>query len=200
MRKVVLFTCTAALVGGVALAQPQPPANQSKIWESFLKHYPKRALASHEEGLVAFNLTLDRSGHPTECQVTHSSGHKSLDDETCDLLMMHAEFQPPRDANGNRVALFRTQGVINWRLAGSNAKLVTPTKIAKADPMEKKICRRSPRTGSLAGFDRVCMTARDWDSQRKESMDAAADIQGRKGFTSDPAMSGATSPTWGTPQ
>ena len=199
----MVITSAAAFFGATASAQTQAPVNQSKNWETFMKLYPKRAIAAGEQGLVAFRLTLDRAGHPTECQVTHSSGHKLLDNETCELLLMHAEYKPPKDAEGNRLEVFRTEGVINWRLPGSDARLVSPTKLAKTDPMERKICKRSVRTGTLAGFERTCMTARQWDAQRAEAMDAAAGFQGTKGFTTDPALSGAdaaVSKTWGTPQ
>ena len=148
-----------------------------------MKLYPKRALAAGEQGLVAFQLTLDRNGHPTACQVTHSSGHKLLDNETCDLLMMHAVFQPPKDAEGNRLAVFRTEGVINWRVPGGDTKLVSPVKVAKIDPLEKKICKRTLRIGTLAGYERTCMTAREWETQRAESLGYMDEIQG-KGFTS----------------
>ena len=202
MRYLLLSIGSVAMMAGPVLAQPRAAVDQSQNWATFMKHYPKRAIAAGEQGLVAFKLTLDRAGHPTECQVTHSSGHKLLDNETCELLMMHAEFQPPRDADGNRLNVFRTEGVINWRLPGSDGKLIQPTKLAKADPFEKKICRRSIRTGTLAGFERTCMTAREWDYQRREAVDAAVEFQGKKGFTGDPATSGADADVtkiWGKP-
>jgi TonB family protein len=199
MRKLTLTMAIAALAAGAAVAQPNP-VDQSKNWDTFMKLYPKRALAAGEQGLVAFKLTLDRNGHPSECQVTHSSGHKLLDNETCELLMMHAVFAPPKDADQNRVAVFRTEGVINWRLPGNESKLVSPVKLAKADPLDKKVCKRSVRTGTLAGFERTCMTVREWDRQRTEAMDAAAEFQGRKGFTTDPALAGEASTVWKTPQ
>jgi TonB family protein len=184
MRNAALSIAVAALVGGIAVAQPKVPVDQSKNWDTFMKLYPKRALAAGEQGLVGFKLTLDRNGHPTECQVTHSSRHKLLDNETCELLMMHAVFTPPKDSQGNRLAVFRTEGVINWRLPGSDTKLVSPVKLAKADPLEKKICKRHIRTGTVAGYERTCMTVREWDTQRAESVGAVEDMQGKKGFTS----------------
>ena len=72
---------------------------------------------------------------------------------------------------------------MNWRLPG--AQLVTEArKVAASDPGQKKVCKRTPRTGSLAGFDRVCMTSREWDRQRAEAAEGVAGVQG-KGFTSD---------------
>ena len=183
MRAVMLWATAVAFAGGTVLAQPKPSVDQSRNWDAFVKLYPKRALAAGEQGLVAFKLTLDRAGHPTECVVTHSSGHASLDNETCDLLLLHAVFQPPKDSDGNRMSAFHTEGVINWRIPGKEAA-TTALKIASADPLEKKVCKRTVRTGTLAGFERVCMTVREWDRQRAASMDSVADMQGKKGFTS----------------
>ena len=188
MRNLTWGIAVAALIGGTAIAQPKVPADQSRNWDVFMKLYPKRALAAGEQGLVAFRLTLDRNGQPTECQVTHTSGHKLLDNETCELLMMHAEFKPPKDAQGDRMATFRTEGVINWRISKQQSPLVSPVKLANADPLEKKICKRSLKIGTLAGFERTCMTVREWDRQRAESIESVSAMQGRKGFTAcDPA-------------
>ena len=200
MYKLAFCAVSIALAAAAATAQSNVRPDQSKNWDAFMKLYPKRALAAGEEGLVAFRLTLDRAGHPTECQVTHSSGHKLLDNETCELLMMHAEYKPPKDSEGDRMTLFRTEGVINWRHPGSQGKLVSPTKLSKVDPQEKKICKRSVRIGTVAGYERTCMTARDWAAQRAEAVESAADMQGKKGFTADPALSGAPSAVWKTPQ
>ena len=184
------MTIIPALYLAAAFAYSGPPAvdtgriqvDQSKNWEVFTKLYPKRALAAGEQGLVAFKLTLDRAGHPTACQVTHTSGFKQLDEETCTMLMMHSVFQPPKDAEGNRLNLFHTEGVINWRIPGREASLKQPAKLAKLDPLEKKICKRTPRTGTLAGFDRVCMTAREWDKTRQENLEDYEE-QRKRGFT-----------------
>ena len=190
MRNLIWSIAVAALIAGTAVAQPNVPADQSRNWDTFMKLYPKRALAAGEQGLVAFRLTLDRDGHPTECQVTHTSGHKLLDNETCELLMMHAELKPPKDAQGDRMAAFRTEGVINWRLPRQEGPLVSPVKLTKADPLEKKICKRSLKTGTLAGFERTCMTVREWDRQRAESIESISEMQGRKGFTGCDATKG----------
>ena len=185
MKRSTLAAGLILLAGGSLSAQTgRPQPNQSKNWEALMKHYPKRALAAGEQGLVAFRLTLDRNGQPTECQVTHSSGYKLLDNETCEVLLMHAEYKRPTDADGNNPTLTRTEGVINWRIPGGDTRLVSPVKVAKLDSREKRICKRTVRTGTLAGFERTCMTAGEWDAQRRESIEAAGEFQGKKGFTS----------------
>lgn len=180
MRNVIMCAALVSLGAGVGMAQSKVSAS-SNNFENLLKLYPKRALAAREQGLVGFKVTLDYTGTPTACEVTHTSGYAQLDDETCDLLMTHVVFQPPRDAQGNRLRSLTTSGMLNWRLPG--AQLVTEArKIAAADPSQKKICKRTPRTGSLAGFDRICMAARDWERQRVEAAEGVAGVQG-KGFT-----------------
>ena len=142
---------------------------QAKNWEVFSRLYPKRALDAGEHGLVAFKLTLDRKGHPTACQVTHTSGYPRLDAETCEILLMHVEYQRPKGADGQNLAIFHTEGVLNWRLPNGKANLKSPAKLAVVDPSDKKVCKRQLRTGSLAGWERVCMTAREWDRGRAET-------------------------------
>lgn len=183
MRYVFLCAALVGFASGVTVPASGADVNSSNSFENLLKHYPKRALAAREQGLVGFKITLDHAGHPTACEVTHSSGHPMLDNETCDLMLTNVTFQPPRDAQGNRLRTQTTTGTMNWRLPG--AQLVTEArKVAASDPGQKKVCKRTPRTGSLAGFDRVCMTSREWDRQRAEAAEGVAGVQG-KGFTSD---------------
>lgn len=184
MRIWLASVAALTIISGSAPAQERVRIDQSKNWDVFHKLYPKRALAARQQGLVGFSLTLDRAGHPTECQVTHSSGHKLLDDETCELLMMHAVFKPPKDADGNLVNNFRTGGVINWRIPGA-PQTATTAKEVKADPLEKKICKRTPRTGSLAGFERRCYTVREWAKTRDEAL-GDMDEARRRGWTTCP--------------
>lgn len=72
------------------------PAN----WVSSLD-YPSAALRGELSGRSAFRLVVDRFGIPRECTITESSGHKVLDDATCDTIMRRATFYPARDAEGN---------------------------------------------------------------------------------------------------
>ena len=69
-----------------------------------LSEYPPRALAAGEQGLVGFKVTLDRDGYATGCEVTHSSGHKMLDQETCELILNRATFKGIKDGDGRKVS------------------------------------------------------------------------------------------------
>ena len=181
----IRLLCLAASLGLAVSASAdtgQVPLSQITDWDTFMKLYPKRALAAGEQGLVAFKLTVDNEGQPTGCQVTHSSGHPKLDAETCDLLILHTVFQPTKDPSGTRSATRTTDGVVNWRLPNSAAPLVKPVRIASDAAPAKKVCKRTPRTGSLAGYDRVCMTTREWDETRSQTRQEFEE-QRKTGFT-----------------
>ena len=178
-----LMIATGLLVAAPVCAQAvDSQAAQNKTnWDIFQKLYPPRALAAHEEGAVGFKVTIDKKGTVTDCQVTHTSGHPLLDQETCTLITLHAEFQPEEGISGSQA---RTrEGTIAWKLPSSTAKLVAPTMIADASAPEKVICKKSVRTGTVAAIERTCMTAREWARQSDEEREMWGEIQGKKGAT-----------------
>jgi TonB family protein len=186
-----MFKVSWALVLGLVASVPafaQTPdaatARNAKNWDTLMKLYPPRALAAREQGLVGFMVKLDKDGQPRECQVTHSSGHPLLDQETCKLITLHVVFKPNGAASGSQLSTH--QGVINWRLPNS-ASLVnaTPPKpVTVANAPDKIICKRVPRTGSNVGTERVCMARRDWQTSSEESRREFEELQGKKGSTS----------------
>jgi len=46
------------------------------------------------------------------------------------------------------------------------------------------ICKKTVRIGTLAGFERTCMTQREWNKQSDEMKEPWAESQGKKGSTS----------------
>ena len=179
---VVRLLSTAALLLLVpAVTQASDPKTTLNVsnWDVFQKLYPRRALAAHEEGTVGFLVTLDSQGSVTACQVTHSSGHPLLDEETCKIITMNAQFKPDPGLSPSQVRT--SEGVISWRLPASAAALPPPTPVAAADAPEKVICKKTVRTGTLAGFERTCMTQRQWDRQSEETKQVWDEMQGRKG-------------------
>ena len=153
-----------ALLASVA-AQAETPAEktarEAQNYDTLLQYYPKRALQAGEHGLVGFTVRLDKAGQPTNCEVTHSSGYRLLDDETCQLILIHAVFQPVKDAEGNKANQV-AEGVVNWKVPGAAANSVVPIKVTAANAPEKMICKRALRMGTLADYERTCMTKRDW--------------------------------------
>jgi TonB family protein len=183
VRSILLGLGLLAAVPAFAQA-PSPNAGKNAMnWEALVKLYPPRALAAREEGLVGFLVKLDSKGHPTECRVTHSSGHPLLDEETCELITLHAVFKPAQGVSGTQLSTH--QGVVNWKLPTSTSStLISPKPLTAAAAPEKVVCKRVPRTGSNAGFERVCMTKNEWQRSTDESRQPWDEMQGRKGLTS----------------
>lgn len=172
---------------GVAPA-PVTPSQQAKMerdaknWEVLHSMYPKRALAAREEGLVGFAVTIDAAGSPSACQVTHTSGHKLLDQETCQLIMIHATFKRPEGVSLSQQRTY--EGVVNWKLPSTPLAAVpaAPIPIAQADAPEKLICKRTQKTGSNAAFERTCMTPSEWEKAASQTQDWWRET-GKKGFS-----------------
>ena len=177
------LSAAALLLSGPLFAQGADSKGKLNVsnWDVFLKLYPQRALAAHEEGAVGFLVTLDSQGMVTGCQVTHSSGHPLLDEETCKLITLNAVFKPDPGSSPSQTRT--SEGVINWRLPASMTVVAPPTPVTAANAPEKVICKKSVRTGTLAGFERTCMTQREWNRQSDETKQTWDEIQGRKGST-----------------
>ena len=166
-----------------ALGQASDPkaAQNASNWDIFQKLYPPRAIKAREEGAVGFAVTIDAKGQVTGCQVTHSSGHPLLDQETCKIITLNAEFQPEPTLSASQV---RTrEGVINWKLPDGKTALNAPQQMAANAAPEKVICKRSIRTGTVAASERTCMTPTEWSRLSDDERANFEDIRS-KGFTS----------------
>lgn len=159
-------------------------ARNAQNWDTLMKLYPPRALAAREQGVVGFTVKLDKDGHPIECQVTRSSGYPLLDQETCQIITLHAAFKPNGAITGSQVSTH--QGAVNWQLPASNglAAAPPPKPVTVATVPEKVVCKRVPKTGSNVSTERVCMTRRDWQNASDESRREFEELQGKKGSTS----------------
>lgn len=177
---------TASLFFFAASASAQPsnavaPHDQGQ-WSIFEKFYPPRAIAAHEEGTVGFRVTLDSKGEVTGCAVTRTSGHALLDEETCQLITLHAQFRPDAGLSPSQVRT--SEGQIVWRLPATTPAGSAASKGMQGSQPEKIVCKRTLRTGSLAGFDRTCMTPSEWAKRSDEQKSFWEDLQGKKGSTS----------------
>ncbi len=194
MARMLFFA--ALLVGAAAPVSADTPADvkarNAQSWDILFSEYPKRALAAGQQGLVGYKVKLDRDGYATECEVTRPSGQAILDEETCRLILNRATFKGVRDSNGRRVATV-TEGTVNWVLPSNAATYAgrpaaTPAGLrivdAPAPASGKKICKRHLKTGSLATYERICMTEADWARNRNRNRDEWGELQGAKGSTS----------------
>jgi TonB family protein len=182
MRFHVLILAAAVTASSPSFAQAMDAkaAQNAANWEVFQKLYPPRALKAREEGAVGFKVTLDSRGMVMGCEITHSSGHPLLDQETCNVVTLHAQFKP--DEGLSKSQMRTSEGMIAWKLPASTTSLATPKPIEVSD-LDKVVCKKSIRTGSLADVERVCLTKREWGKQADEMRQPWDEIQGRKGST-----------------
>lgn len=174
------------VAASLALAQPATAtdneARNAANNEVVFKNYPARALAAREQGSVIFRVKLDRDGHPTECVVTGSSGHPLLDNETCNLILLHAEFKRMKDKDGRFVSP-TLEGAVNWKLPGGPATSGKVFAASESSDLDKMICKRELETGSLTRYRRTCMTKREWRAASDEMKAPYDEVQGRYGST-----------------
>jgi periplasmic protein TonB len=189
MGKATSLFAAALLISQPVFAadQASKAAKDRQISEIVFQNYPPRALAAGEEGPVFFTVTLDKDAHPTSCQVTHGSGHPQLDDETCKLIVQHAVFKSARDANG-RLVRETAEGVVNWTIPGHTPAPISSAASAAAAPAntERQVCKKTLRMGTLADYERTCMTPSQWAHQSDEQKQTYEELQGRKGSTRCP--------------
>ncbi len=190
MRAIWLAAAATLLSPQLAVAQGAASApdrakmeRDAKNWETLHSMYPKSSLAAREQGLVGFKIGIDAAGSPTRCEVTHTSGFKTLDEETCKLIMVHATFKRPEGISLSQTRTY--EGVVNWKLPDTPLAAVpeVPRAVVASAAPEPQICKRTPRIGTLAAFERTCMTQREWDKQTSETREYWDELQGRKGAT-----------------
>lgn len=186
MRYLLAAVVATILAAPVLAEAPTAKAlRDARNTDVLLSKYPPRALRAGEQGPVFFKVKLDRQGQPVSCEVTRGSGYPRLDEETCDLVLLHMVFKPVKDDSGGEVSPTH-EGVVNWKLPAGTAvagSTAAPLRIAAAPLPEKKICKRFAKTGSLASFERTCMTKREWQRATDESKEFWDELQGRKGNT-----------------
>ena len=182
MKHLILLLGAGLMLAQPAVADDQPATQNAINWDIFQKLYPKRAIAAREEGAVGFIVTLDKKGDVTRCQVTHSSGHPLLDEETCQIITLHAQFNQNPALGPSQTRTH--EGLIAWKLPASTTVLEPPKPVVIAAAPEKVVCKRTTRVGTLAGFERTCMTPTEWAKQSDYERQMWDEVQGRKGATS----------------
>ena len=183
LRSLILAAGLLAAAPAFADTAQETRLRNAINWETMFKLYPQRALEAREEGVVGFLVKLDSAGHPTECKITHTSGHPLLDQETCNLITLHAEFKAPAGLSQSQIGTY--EGAINWKLpADAGSAVAVPVAMKAGEGPEKTICKRVTKTGSLVATERVCMTKNEWQRASDESREPWDEMQGRKGMTS----------------
>ena len=75
--------------------------------------YPTRDLRQGNEGTAEFKLTIGTDGRVSDCRITRSSGHRGLDQATCNKVSQRARFTPARNESNQPMTGSYT-GRITW--------------------------------------------------------------------------------------
>ena len=190
MKRAFPSFAAALLLGQSALAAGGTTADERnrQLSEIVFQNYPPRALAAGEQGPVFFVVTLDKDARATSCEVTHGSGHPLLDQETCELIVLHAVFKSAKDAQGH-VIKQTAEGVVNWTIPGRAPEPFNPILLAGNNKPEKQVCKKNLRMGTLSSVERICMTPSEWARQSDEMKEPWREMQ-TKGFTTEALGSG----------
>ncbi len=79
--------------------RPATPVGSPAAWVT-PDDYPPGALHRGEQGTVGVTFVVDVHGMATQCRVTGTSGFRSLDMATCQLIERRARYTPARDGQG----------------------------------------------------------------------------------------------------
>lgn len=189
----MIISATASIIAlslaGQA-ADPTQTVRMSKNGEFIAAHYPPKALKRGEQGKVGFRLVVEPDGSLGTCEVTASSGFKSLDDETCELILRYARLQTVRNAEGRAVRAVQN-GFINWKHPSGKGRFASRTQMAAASMPDKITCKRTPTTGSLIKRTKQCMTNREWADAEMLARNKAYSIIGQGYYEDGDACEGA---------
>jgi len=83
-----------------------PPRSATGDLQSLFRSedYPLTALERREQGSVTVLLTVSAMGRVGACDVASSSGSRTLDNASCQILQSRALFTPARDSSGKLTA------------------------------------------------------------------------------------------------
>ena len=93
--------------------EPPRPASNPETWVT-VSDYPVSSMHDNETGTVRFVVMYDRTGTPTKCEITASSGHPMLDNTTCNLMIVRARFIPGKRDGEPQPG--RYASTVNWIL------------------------------------------------------------------------------------
>lgn len=98
----VLLPPAPPLPPGYRPPSPPKPLGDPSQWVT-VNDYPATALREERSGVVGFRLLVAPTGKIETCTVTSSSGSADLDDLTCSLVSLRAQFAPAKDWKGKLI-------------------------------------------------------------------------------------------------
>ena len=90
------------------------PTNGPAGWIT-ADEYPGRSLQREEEGTASYAVEVGTNGRVTECRITSGTGHRLLDEATCDWVKRRARFDAAIDTTGAKVA-GTYRGQVTWQI------------------------------------------------------------------------------------
>ena len=112
-------------IPGPAVIPPTPPApaitpvgasprNGPAGWIT-TNDYARSDLVREREGTAGYRLVIGSDGRVDACEITRSSGHSSLDRNTCRLIESRARFDPATNNRGETTVGTYT-GTVTWQI------------------------------------------------------------------------------------
>lgn len=112
-------------VPGPALVPPTPsapaiepvgasPRNGPAGWIT-TNDYARSDLVREREGTAGYRLVIGSDGRVDACEITRSSGHSTLDRNTCRLIENRARFEPATNNRGE-TTVGTYSGSVTWRI------------------------------------------------------------------------------------
>lgn len=87
--------------------RPAAPVNSPAAWVT-PDDYPPDVLHRGGQGTVGVTFVVDVYGKATQCRATTTSGFRSLDVATCELIERRARYSPARDGQGRVIESSQT--------------------------------------------------------------------------------------------
>lgn len=175
-----ILLSAALLQGPAAASAPQDITSANA--EMIARYYPAGSIRRGEEGVVDFQVALNRDGGITSCNITRSSGFPALDERTCDLMVETARFKSIRNSAGWKVSSVH-DGRLVWRIPDDKIpeRFSAKKNNIVLSQENKIVCRRQLRQGSLYVMERLCFSVSDWRRQREYSQAALHAMQSPSG-------------------
>ena len=106
-------------------SEMQRPAKEAKLLNgdtvAGAMDYPKTAIAKEQTGRTVMLLLVGADGRVTRCAIEESSGSDDLDEQSCNLMIANAHFDPARNRRTYPVKSVLKQ-TVNWQLQSSSIR------------------------------------------------------------------------------
>lgn len=112
-----LRACNQDLLRSWRVPDPSTYSRPARIRSGSLSHYdyPEAAIREDRQGTVVARLRVSPEGRVTECTPVVSSGHRVLDEQTCNVIPRRLRYDPALGADARPTEAIVVSTVV-WRL------------------------------------------------------------------------------------